>query len=1148
MQNDGKLNNFLQNYQALRERLNNTLKAYRYGRQLRVVMKSVFWAGVSFFMALLVFLLAERTPLQSEHFRVFAAAVLYYTLFWWLWHALTALFNPPPTTALAVEIEKSTGRFNSGLSTAAEFIDTSRAASDDRTSETMRRLTVAAVAEDLADDDVRVSLKMFSRRQSAYATLFFILLTGVWYLISPVEVLTGARRLIMPFAAIAPWSTLEIKVEPGHALAAMGDSVEIAAIPNRQVSEAVILELFEPGSNEGNSVEMYPDVAGAASESRFVYTLNSLQSPLDYQVKSEKFVSQRFSVKVVPRPQIRQLQVTLFQPAYVATSPVRLPANTGDGEALTDSRVKIEVVADQKIASGSVSLLPGGVQTCEIRRDTEFSHDFVLATDTSFSIFMANEAGLANEKPVIYTLKARHDASPTVELLRPAQDIPFPTSRRLDLKAVARDDYGVKTMVLYYSVGERSSIVPLNMKSDFRPMPEYEVEFPWMLDTLALQPGTRVSYFVQVEDARQPAANVASTPTYFINMPSMYDLYRGEEASHSQVNEDLEKYLENQKLRKEALMKAYEQVKHEEKLDFEASQAIEKAIEQGEKSQQEAQKILEDFKKLQESMENNPFSSPEALERMQKVNELLNQVLDEETRRIMQQLRDSLQDLKIDPKDIEKYEEAFKMDEYLKGLDRTIDLLEQVREQQKFNSLANAIEDLFRRQQQIASETADLKEKMQNGESGEEDEARLQDLQDQQEKINQELEQLQKQAEEMTANRKSEDYKVNPMLEDVKNIRDRMKSEDYQKQGNEIKEDMAKKNLESAGEKQQNMLKFLEALKKNADQISQQCNSCAGSQLDLSAYVRRALRVSHDQEYLHREISEMPAQFMRGQQPHIEGIIDQVSLLQVLVKQQGNELEYDLEKLVKSSFAVDPTAVEAIKGTQRMFADIVKNLEDRSLGQAWEDQQEIIRRFNRLAAELMRAQDQAGNSGSSSNPTDALQQFKNLTRRQLSLYQEMMKRQMSPQSGQSLEELKRMAMEQRQVREALEKLMRESRQQMNSMGRLDDVINDMQDVETQILDPELRQKVAEKQKSIYDRMLRAQKAIKDRDEESEERQARKAAEITQQQPDQPIGEIGSETRDLSRDFTGDLKEEFPPAYKPMLNDYYKSLNIYGGEK
>ncbi|HNW11083.1 MAG TPA: hypothetical protein PKI71_06940, partial [Candidatus Rifleibacterium sp.] len=110
------------------------------------------------------------------------------------------------------------------------------------------------------------------------------------------------------------------------------------------------------------------------------------------------------------------------------------------------------------------------------------------------------------------------------------------------------------------------------------------------------------------------------------------------------------------------------------------------------------------------------------------------------------------------------------------------------------------------------------------------------------------------------------------------------------------------------------------------------------------------------------------------------------------------------------------------------------------------------------------------------------------------------------------------------------------------------VMKDMQDVETQILNPEMRQKVAEKQKSIYDRMLRAQKAIKDRDEESEERKARKASEIIQQQPDKPIGEIGSDTRDLSKDFTGDLKEEFPPSYKPLLNDYYKSLNIYGGEK
>jgi hypothetical protein len=270
--------------------------------------------------------------------------------------------------------------------------------------------------------------------------------------------------------------------------------------------------------------------------------------------------------------------------------------------------------------------------------------------------------------------------------------------------------------------------------------------------------------------------------------------------------------------------------------------------------------------------------------------------------------------------------------------------------------------------------------------------------------------------------------------------------------------------------------------------------------------------------------------------------------LQVLVKQQGARLEYDLEQFIRSSFAIDPVVVESVKGTQMIFSAIVKNLEDRALSEAMSDQHEIVRRFNRLAKDLLRAQDQQNSGGSSSNPMNALQQFKDLTRRQLSLYREMMKQQMSPGSQQMMEQLKRMAMEQRQIREALEKLMRESRQQMNTLGRLDDVIQDMKDLETSILDPEMRKKVAERQKEIYERMLKAQKSIKNRDEESEERKARKAREIQQQEPARPIGEIGSDSLDLSKDFLTDVKEEFPEDYKQMLSDYYRSLNIYGDDK
>lgn len=1143
MQENKKLEYLLKNYDSLSESLKKALKHYQRGRQTRVFMSCIFWWIVYFLGLLLVFLLIERTPIQSELLRFLAAIGIYASLVFWLIRGIKALVSPPDSANLAVEIEKEqeSDKFNSGLSSAAEFLQQKP---DRGTSELLKKLTIANVAEQLKTDDIAQALKAFSRKQSAITMLLFVMIVFVWYSISPLEVATGARRLIFPLRAIAPYTSLSIDLSPGDTVVARGENLEISAVPSRDTNDSIRLELFEPDQPEStSSVEMYPDTR--ASASRFVYNLNALQDSVDYQVSCEKYNSKRYSIKVMPRPDIKKLLVTLYQPTYISDGPTELPEGKGDANAIKGSKVKIKAIADQTLTKAQIALKPGGIKDCQIENNNSFTYEFKLATDTSYSIYLKNGLGLENEKPIQYNLTAVTDASPTVEILKPGRDMPFPKTKRIDIKAISRDDFGVKAMILYFRIGDRRSLVPHNLKPDFKPVKEYEVEFPWLLDTLAVQPGVKISYFVQAEDAKEPEPNIATTSTWNISMPSMYDVYRGEEMTQEEVNQKLQEFFEAQKMRRESLMKAYEQIKHEEKLDYESQKAIENALKEGEKQQQQAKKILNNLKELEEKMEDNPMSSPQALERMQKVSELLNEVLDEDTKRMMKQLRESLEQMKLNPEQLEKYQQAFKMDEYMKGLDRTIELLEQVREQQKFNSLGQAIEDLAKRQKELASQTAALQKKQQESGLNDEEKAKLKDLTDQQEKIGQELEQLQKQSEEMTQKRDKKEFQQNPLLEEVKNLRDRMKNSDHQKINKEISEQMKKQNLDSASKQQQQMLKFLESLKKNAQKI---CKSCSGGtmpQLDLSDFIRRALNISINQENLNSKIKDLPSQFMRGQRPEIEGLIDQVSWLQVLVRQQGSKLEYDLEKFVKSSFSVDPTAIEAIKGTQSIFASIVKDLEDRSLATANEDQQEIIRRFNQLAQDLMRAQDQQNSGSSSSDPMNALQQFKDLTRRQLSLYRKMMQQQMQPGSQQMMQQLQQMAMEQRQIREALQKLMRESRQQMNTLGRLDDVINEMKDLETEMLDPTLKRKVAERQKRIYERMLRAQKSIRNRKEKSEEREARKAREIIQQSPDKPIGDIGTDSLDLSKDFLTDLKEDFPESYKDKIRDYYRSLNVYG---
>ena len=1218
--NKDNIESSIKNYDQTKKQLEARFSNYKSGRRLRVFIKSVLAAFILAIALLIIFLLVERTPIQSELMRYLFSAVLYIGVICWIYRLFSKWFNAPSDVSLAVEIENSTGHFNSLLSSAVEFME--KTESSKAVSSLMKKLTVISANEELKDEDIKVSLKAFSRRKRVFTSLAFILIIVGWYFISPVEVRTGAFRLIFPFAAIAPWSNLSLEVSPKNAVAAVGENIEISAIPSRKSEEAIILEIIDPETKEVNKVEMYADAT--ASETKYVYNLMSLQNSIDYRVTCEKTVSEKYSIEVMPRPQIKKVVMTLFQPSYISTKPIKLPENTNETEILLNSKIRIDVEADMPIKSGEICFDNTATQSCQVI-ENKFNYEFKVATSTSFVVCVTNEIGLSNEKAVVYKITAKPDLPPSIELLKPGCDVEFPTAKRLDIKAVARDDFGVKTMVLFYKAGHREDWKPLNVKSDFTPVPECEIEFPWMLDTIAVQPGTKISYYMETEDACQPKANVASTSIFFVNMPSMQDVYKGQDNQQADLKKQLQEYIEEQKIRSESLKKAYEQVKHEEKLDFETSQAIEEAIKSGEKNQQAAEEILKSFENMQKSMENNPFTSPEALERMQKVQELLDKVLDKESKQMLKNLQDSLKDIKLDPKDIQKYEEAFKLEDYMNSLDRTINLLEQVQEQQKFESLANSIEELFERQQKIASETEELLNKQKQSELTEEDvskkledlknlldkqkegqltqkeeeklkelkeqqtqleklqellqkqkegeqlskeeekemkelqqalkeekkdgltkdeENRLKDLQDQQKKISKDLEELQKKSEEITKNSKKEDLMTNPLMEDVKNILDQMKNKDHKKLGEDIQKEMQNKNLDMAKKNQEKMLNFLESLKKNANQMM---NMMGGepTQLDLSYYIGRAIRVSKDQEKLLREIVDMPGQFMRGKMPQIEGIIDYISVQQVLVKQQALSLQEDLNQFIRSSFSIDPVVVESISGTQQMFSDIVKNLEDRALDSSKRDQYEIIRRFNKLAADLMRAQDNSGGGSNSSSPMTPMQQFKNLTRRQLSLYQQMMKQQLMPQGSQALKE---MAMEQRHIRESLEQLMREHRQQMNNLGRMNDVIDDMKDLETKILDPSLREKVAEKQKSIYERMLKSQKAIKNRDEEDEERKAHKAREIYQQEPEKPIGDIGSGSIDVSKDFTGDLREEYPESYKNLLNDYYKSLNIYGGEQ
>ena len=1138
----------LSKYEASKQALLLALSKYEKKRKLKFAAKHLLRSIFTFFIIFLLFLLAERTPFQSELLR-FAVNVVFYAAVILAVYGLVKIFKSQThATELSSEIEKSSGRFNSALLSAADFA-LNESSGKNSLEAVMKKLTVCSAAPLLTEEDSEKALQKISIKKVSKALTAILIPILVWTLISPGEIISAAKRMIIPFARISPWTPMTMKVLPGDITLPAGESLEIKAEFESFPQKPVFL-LTKTGENEPSRVEMYRDTL---KDLTHAFVLENVREPMKYKVICGKAESPEYLINAVPRPEIKTMQITLIQPAYISKEHQVLPEGETDATILAGSLLKAEGMSSQELKTAEVVFGEDSVSPCEIKDDFAFSYEFAVATDTVFSFTIKNNEGITNKDPLSYSIKALEDEKPQVEILSPGQDVPFPKSKMLNLKVAAKDDFGVKSVILHYAVGARETFIPLNMKSDFTPKKEFEVDYPWLLDTLHIAPGTKIRYYVEADDAKEPQPNIASTPIYFVNMPSMYDVYMGEDGIQEQISNKLKDFAQERRLQNEALKEVYEKIKHEGTLDFENKKALEQALEKSQKAAKDAQELYEQFKKLNQDMRKNPFTSTEAIEKMQTVEKLFQEVLDDETRQFMQELQKTLEKVNIDPAAIEEYQKNFRMDDYIDKLDRTIELLKQVKELQQVNSINEAIKDLAKRQENIASQTQELIDKQKAGELSQEENDLLEDLKQQQEKINQELKQLEEQTDKLTKEENKDSFlnQPKPFQEDLKNILDRMKNMDFEQKGQEITKNMKEKNLEKSLENQQEMLKFLQRLKEDANNIDMQMQAGANQQeADFSPLIKKALKISRVQEEILMDITSYPDSFMRGHMPQIEPIIDFLSVKQLSLRKQAERLDRHVKEMVTQTFSADMSLTRITEKAPELFADIIVNLENRQLAKARLDQYIIINMYNKLAAELMRTQENMGEDSSGGSSDSPFQQFQNLTRRQLQLYQKNMRQQM--QLGvQSQEELQQLAIEQQHIRQSLEQIMQSLRQTGSTRGRLNDITQEMEDIETEILDPALKREVAEKQKEVYEKMLKAQKSLRRRDdeEESEERKAvTPESSIKQVQADTPVDDSGNLQQDLSKDFLSDLPEDYPPEYKNLINDYFKSLNIYGEKK
>lgn len=696
------------------------------------------------------------------------------------------------------------------------------------------------------------------------------------------------------------------------------------------------------------------------------------------------------------------------------------------------------------------------------------------------------------------------------------------------------DDYGLTKLMFCYKIFSEDKLTidtsfSININQNYN-LQEFYNAFDFSI--FNINPGDKIEYFFKVYDNDSYSGNKFSKSQIFtLKMPTEKELQKMLDEKSSQVGQSLDNmYQEAESLQKE-LEDFFRNNPKNKKLSWEDKEKLKELIDREKELEENIKKASEENSERLQLSEKSANFNEQVYEKQKLINELLEKIMDEEFRELLDKIRDLLEKNSDNlNSQLEKLNQ--KNSEILKNLDQTIELLKRSKMEEDINFISKELKNLSEEQNKVVE-----KEKSA-------------DKINEQENVNKMFEELKQRTDSALKNNetlespfpidflKNEMNKIDSTLMNATDMLNKSKESKAEKSQKDAADQM-----EELSEKLENMMADMEAEQHAEDlglvrEILKNLITASFQQEDLMKSVA-AVRIT-DPKYFEN---------MRKQKRLNEGLSIVQDSLYALGKRNPMINSYINDELAQIN-------------THKKNA--INALNNRQLSYSLQEQQYVIMHVNNLALLLSDAlkqmqqkenqQKNAGNCKSScKNPSNkpgkgkgqkpsakTLRQLQEELNKQMeSLKSQMEKGQKAGNSNpQWSEQFAKMAAQQ----EAIRKAMQEYQQQLNSEGangsQLNNVIRDMEKTEEDLVNKRLSSETINRQKQIEIRLLESEKAEMER-EKDPNRQSEEAKFLNNGNPIKFF-----KYNSLKKTNTEILKTVPPnltPYYKQKVNEYlYKS--------
>lgn len=882
------------------------------------------------------------------------------------------------------------------------------------------------------------------------------------------------------------------------------------------------------------------------ADGRYTFTMPRLQGDEAFQFEAAGFRSQEYKLTVRQRPSLTGFGVKLDYPRYLGKKnevlnnagnlsvPVGTQITWEFSSAATDS-LTLHFEQDQKTLAAN-----------KAGRDF-FSLGRRIMASTAYQVRLRNRFAAAKEE-IKYNIEVIPDQYPTITAEQYQDSALY---NYLLLGGAVADDYGLTRLELHYLIRRKGSKDGAWQRMKLRlPAGQTSQNFvhQWQLDSLKLQPGDGLDYYVSVWDNDGVHGPKASkTRTMQFNMPGAAQIEKTLNANAEKAEAALDKSLQQAKQMEKEVKKMRERMRSKRNLDYQDKKALEQLLKQHEELKQQIDQMKQQNQQLNQQQQRFDQQSEKLAEKMEELKKLMEELLDDETKKLYEKLQQLLEEKQPNNDRINEVLERLerKEDVLNKELDRSLEIFKQLRMEQKMEQTINKLQEMAKQQEELAKETADKK----NGQDNADQQKKQDELNKMFEEAKDDLQKLQE------MNKELEDPKDMPQTgQDQQDVEkeQQQSSQNLQKKDNK----QASKNQKQAADKMKQMAQRMQDSMKEGEQEEQ-----AENMEDLRVILENLLRLSFDQE-------ELMTQFRNVYQsdPRVVAMGQQ----QLKLRDDAKIIEDSLYALAKRVVQIQSFITRELSQMTDYMDQSVGAIKQRYYGQASGKQQLAMTSINNLALLLsdvlkqmqeQMAQSQPKSGKGKPNKKKGQGQGPSMSQLQKQLSERIQKLQQSGKQGRELsEELAKLAAEQEALRRAMQKQQngkggsggsggtnqdkngkeqpggeKKDGKQGSGDGKLQEL---MEQNEKDLVNKRLSQELINRQKEIMTRLLEAENSMRER-EFDEKRESKTAQEMPRKMP--PSFEQYLKQKQQQVEMLKTIPPGLTPFYRNEANRYLQSL-------